>query len=664
MGRCGCGDICNCVIQDGYGVNLSGIGSANDPYVVNFEGSEVVGNGMAWDPSSHLLSTKLAAGGGLEFDAQGAMKTSAAPGGSGIGWTTIADLEAKAANQKIVIGHAGAGFMIKPECHLRSYRYGQHIGVDMLHVPVRALRDGTPCVYPDEMLGRVSGEPWNQATWNAKYVADQSPHDWSIIPSMSGLDNPYLRNQPDGNSEPTLEFGSNWGAAKWMPRSPSFGFLGYREQPQYGLTLLSDVFREVGGRTPLLLELRWPARVSEGGAFVKPTAPWVNAWYLKNILSMIQRFGLTNYVVVTTTEMTIPPEAGPDTNVLAAFANAGIRVGPHLTAAKLAAWPANAGTWPASWGWATFSNALTDAQIAPYKALTPNGNALRCILTQLNRHHEWSERVMTPGLHGATSADPPYAFAINAPVGHPLNGAGYRDTTSKWDYASVQHGLLAPNPANIGPYFRGIKQPGTNYFYMGPQMVPAVAGTTYYVLQGWGSPMNIPSDLYFDFSVTHDQFESPRSNSAWLALAFGRTDDRVFADWNPAPGASLPAQSGYTLMFTHRDTAADGVNPNIYLYGYENGAVVTMGTARTLTPVLAATAKRYRVGINFRGIRVSEVDGSGNLTTRIEVRTDLAKAHRGQYFHLGRLSQGAQSWYAYFSNFFYLEGGGATAGPQ
>jgi glycerophosphoryl diester phosphodiesterase len=620
---------------------------------------------MAWDAGSHLLSTKLAAGGGLEFDGQGAMRTTDAPGGSGIGWTTIADLEAKAANQKIVIGHAGAGILIKPETQLRSYRYGQHIGLDMMHVPIRALKDGTPCVIADETLGRVTGEPWNQAAWTAKYVSDQAPHDWGIFPSLSGLDNPYLRNQPDGNSEPTLEQAPTaWDNAKWQTRSPSFGFLGMREQPQYGLTLLSDVFREVGGRTPLLLELRWPARSSEGGPFVKATAPWINAWYLRNVLAMITRFGLTNYVVVTTTEMTIPPDgAGPDTNVLDSFANAGIRVGPHLTAAKLAAHPAD-GTWPATWAWATFSNALTDAQIAPYKALTPNGAALRCILMNLNRHHEWTERIVTAGLQGATSSDPPYAFATVAPVGHPLNGPGYRDPYSRWEWATIQHGVLPPNTANIGPYHRGTKEPNASKLLMGPSMVPAVAGTTYHVLQGWGAPMNLPADLYFDFYVAFDAWESPRTNSAWLALAFCRTDDQVFSDWNPAPGASLPAQSGYALMITQRDTAADGVGANLYLYGYEAGAVVTMGTARTLTPFALSTLKRFRLGVNFRGLRLSEVDGGGNLTTRIEVRTDLAKAHRGQYFHLGRYSQGAQSWYAYFAGLHYLEGGGATAGPQ
>jgi hypothetical protein len=296
--------------------------------------------------------------------------------------------------------------------------------------------------------------------------------------------------------------------------------------------------------------------------------------------------------------------------------------------------------------------------------LNPNGKALRCILTQLNRHHEWSERVVTPGLHGASSADPPYAFALTAPVGHPLSGPGYRSNVSTWQYASIMHGVLPPNTSNVGPYHRGFKQPGTNYPIMGAEMVPAVAGTTYYVLQGWTTPIGLPSDLYYDFKVTFDAWESPRTNSAWLALAFCRTDDRVFADWNPAPGANLAAQSGYALMITHRDTQADGVGPNLYLYGYENGAVVSMATARTLTPFALGTGKRFRVGINFRGLRISEVDGSGNLTTRIEVRTDLAKAHRGGYCHLGRFSQGGQSWIAYWSDFSYAEGGGATAGPQ
>lgn len=665
MPRCGCGDECNCLLQEQTGIDITGTGAPNNPYSIAFNGGEVIANGLAWDPSVRKLSTRLAAGGGLEFDGAGAMRATGTSTGGGPGWTTIADLETR--TYPLVIGHTGSGFFIKPETLIRSYQYGQQIGLDAMHVPVRFLSDGTPVVHSDEVMGRVSGEPWNAAAWTSQHVQDFDGHRWGIVPMMAGLDNPYLRNQPDGNTEPTTEFNATaWANAKWQDRSPSFGTFGYRERPQYGCTFLADVFREVGGRTPLVLDIRFPARDATTGAFVKATPAWRTDLFLRNVLSMIQRFGLTNYVVVISTEITIPAQAaGQTVNVLSYFSSAGVRVGPVINSTNLAAWtPAN---WPATWTWAFFHNTLTDAQILPYKAITIGGKAIRCILLQLQRQTNWTTRVTGPGLAGATSNDPVYSAGLAvAGSNHPLSGLGYRRNWPRWQDAVVDHGTIPPNetPQRATPWFRGIKQPGPDMTLYGPQMVPNTAGTTYYVLQGWGCPLAIPTDISFDFTIQLDQFESPRSQAAWMAFSFCRNTDALFSDWNPAPGANVDAMSGYTFMLTHRDTAADAVNPNIYLYGYQAGAVVTLGTARTLTPVAAGSGKRFRIGINFRGLRISAVQADGSLVTLIENRTDLAKAYRGAYFHLGRFSQGNQAWYGIFSTFTYTSLAGAADGPQ
>jgi glycerophosphoryl diester phosphodiesterase len=651
------------VLQDGLGVDVTGTGDPNNPYVVEFDGSEVVAQGLTWDSSVRKLSAKLAPGGGLEFDAGGAIRSTVTGGGEEVGWTTIADLEARGAN--VVIGHAGAGYLVKPETARRSYEYGQQIGVDAMHVPVRMLMDGTPVVHSDETLGRTHGEPWNAAAWQAIHVQEIDGHRWGIVPMLSGLDSPYLRNQPDGNTDPTIEFNAAAWAdnAKWQTRSPSFGFLGNREQPQYGGTFLADVFRDVGGRTPLIIDLRWPARTGGNGAFVRSTPAWRTDLFLRNTLSMIQRFGLSSYVVVTSDQITIPAQVvGQTVNVLDYFSSAGIRVGPQMTSANVSTYPPS--SWPATWSWAFFPTTISDATIATYAALTPGGNPLRRVLLQVQRQTVWRDRITTPGLLGGTSADPVYAYGLVGGT-HPLSGLGYRRNWSDWGQATVQHGLIPPaeGATRVSPYLRGLHEPGVDRTLFGPQMVPVVSGTGYHVLQGRLGPLPVPTDVSFDFVLGMDEFESPRVGG-WLGFTFGRVDDSQFTDWNPAPGANAAAQSGYLFLMNGLNTATDAVNPNLYLYGYQGSAVVTIGSARTLTPVAAGAGKRFRIGVNNKGLRISAVQGDGSLVTLIESRTDLAKAHRGPYMHLGRRSQTSAGWYGWCEGFTWTAFAGAVDGPQ
>lgn len=60
MGRCGCSDVCNCVVEAGTGTTVTGAGSANNPYIVSAVAQPIViadtpcinlsGTGIAGDP--------------------------------------------------------------------------------------------------------------------------------------------------------------------------------------------------------------------------------------------------------------------------------------------------------------------------------------------------------------------------------------------------------------------------------------------------------------------------------------------------------------------------------------------------------------------------------------------------------------------------------------
>jgi microcystin-dependent protein len=62
MGRCNCSDQrCNCVIQQGEGVTITGTGRPGDPYVVTAEAGGGGGGGSGFDPGDLKWTAKVAA---------------------------------------------------------------------------------------------------------------------------------------------------------------------------------------------------------------------------------------------------------------------------------------------------------------------------------------------------------------------------------------------------------------------------------------------------------------------------------------------------------------------------------------------------------------------------------------------------------------------------
>jgi hypothetical protein len=674
MGKpCGCGGA-GVIWRCGVGLVCAGVGSTADPLTISWAvpldatacGAVMscVGNTI----TSGLimvggrLGVRLTPGGGLEFDSNGAIRATGGGGGGGTGWRTIADLETR--GQDIVIGAYGAGYLHKPENHIRSYRYGQFLGLDAMYVPVRFLVDGYPIVHTDESMGRLWGEPWNTSFWTTQQIQNHHGSGVQRVPSLSGINDPYARNQPDGDTEPYIPFNATaWSKAKFHGHSPLWGWFGYNEAPQYGMTYLSDVFREVGGRTPLVLDLRFPARVT-GGAFVNSTPGWKTNIFLDKVLKLIQQFGLSSSVVVTSTEITIPPDnpADPQVSVLDRFSSAGIRVGPFLeTSAQATAHPPD-GTWPTTWTWA-FCNVstVTKTQVAAYRDKVVGGNPLRTIAFMCNRQHTWNDRVKSQNILGGISGDPFYAVGNGGVAGtHVLGQPSYRRATSDWQMNAIDHGHFAPTTTvnDVQSVKRAYHESDGNWIVFGPDTLSLVPGNTAYVNQGWLAPVPSPTSWAMDVTIIQGPLvASGQRSSTWMSIAFCRANDLAFADYHDA-ATNTDTRTGYVLYFDHNGT--------VTLQGWNNSSntVVTLASAASGGSFDTSNPLRFKIGINATGIRVRRVNVTTGATINeiFSVTTAVATQHRGSYVQFGRQSSSGVVWYGYLGP-VSVTATGATDGP-
>lgn len=651
MARCGCGDRCSCNIQVGPGLDVGGTGNENNPYLIDFAGGEIAGSGLAWTTTpAPALSVRVAPGGGITFDGAGALVSSGGAGAPTGGGPLVADLETRGAN--VVIGALGAGYLIKPEGLIRSYEYGQQMGLDAMHVPVRFLASGQPVVCTDELITRtLPGDDY----WLLQQVQNQDGHRAGIVPIEPGMWNPRQARQPGFSTNPLTI--ANWSEAAFHANAPLYGWFGFIEPGQYGMTALADVLRAVGKGSVLILQLKFPARDASTGAFLVPTPAWRTDAFLASVLTLIRQYRLVDSVVVTTSDTTIPDQAAGTVNVLGLFSAAGIRVGPWLeTTAKATALPPD-GTWPASWTWAFCGTALSDATVATYKAKVVGATTVKTVLFDVNRQNVWASRVATPALLGAISGDPLYAAAASVPTSHVLAGHRYRRETSGFEALTVSHGQIGylDTRAHVHATLRGSHRAGSTKMYFGPEMVTAYPQNPYSVLMGWLRPMT-PTNWSVDLSLGFDSpFDSDRAN-AFLSIAFGRVDDRPFHMWADTPVDTTAKQSGY-IISVHQDGG-------VFMLGYTAGALALMASSSVQVAIALGVAQRLRVGVNANGIRARILNAAGATIKELwSVTTDHAKLHRGPYIHLGRNTRTSGTWPGWVDKVTLIPSGGSADGP-
>jgi len=646
MPKCGCGDVCTCRVQGGLGITVPGTGNEDNPYIANIDGAAVSGPGIGW--SANKFTVRITPGGGLEFDAAGNLKTTGGGGGGGVTYpATVAALEAS--TSEIIGGSLGAGFYAKPEGLLSSFRHGMSVGLDMMSVGVRFLRDGTPVVHLYENLDQ-NGLPGDQ-------VQNQDLNRWqSTLVSKAGwamfYDQELFGNPPSNGS--------------------TLGWFGYYEPGQYGLTTLEEVLREFGGKVVLNLHLLFPL-LNAQGEFVAPTPSWRTDLFLGRVRDMIERFALQNSVIVSAYALSIPSGVQPPRiNVLDWFASAGIRVGAQLdTPGDLTTVPA--ANYPATWTWVFMSASLTKAQIQPYV-----NKPLHVIIYGVSRRYLRDTLVRLPngaGAKGVLSADPEYYGA--------KFGERHRDTVPRFVYQTVKPGYLPPNGgdniAYVGSTARGSYRLGLNRIYL-DRNIPAPLNPdqqTKWVTFGSFIPNPAPTSFAIDFGIGMDGVQ-PTGGYRWVTFGFGMLTDHAFRDrWQPngqpafAPDpVNWPLDSGYAFLI---DT-----NGFVFLQGWQQGSRTEMFPG-ALPPAVRAINQNvpvyFRIGVNQNGIRLSDSSYNAGTNTYTQgaliadIKTDLAKAYRGLYFFIGRHktdpahNNGSGDWWGFIDNPQLVLNGAAPIGP-
>lgn len=639
---CGCGETCNCVIEDGIGTDVTGAGTQASPFTIDFNGGEVIDQGLIWNASTRKLSTKLAFGGGLEFDANGAMRVTGGPGPDPGPLDLIQPLEDPSRVGDVFCGLLGAGSLIAPESFLRSYEYGIGSGVDLMHVAVRYLHDGNPVVIWDERLGRTVYHPYNVTVehWQDRRVEDQTTPFWQTLPHPAGPEEGMIAWQPHAGQNPLAR--NTWDPARPHRNAPAYGWFGYMEPPQWGGVLLSDVLRLCRNNVPLVLHLLFPATIQE------PTQSpaWRSFLFLNEVRRLIERFRMQAQVIVITGAETIEipaPSGDVPTDVLAHFQQSA-RIGPALaTTDQLTQYPPSsfsARNW--TWGF-LYPNADPVAQLKPYADA-----GINVLLSTVNRQYYWENTVDPSGVKGVVSADPYYYGGALAGTGtqHRLATRGYRHIAAPFRDRVVLHGLLNPRDTSIvdqSPFRRGSFRIEPNndlqgQMYLGVEMDdPPAPSRSYWVLQGWASPapnVAVSENYSINFNLQMDDDGGWTGvQEDWLGLAFSTQTDHPFVDpgndtGEPRPGHEL--DTGYAFYHCQ--------NSSLWINYYEQGnRREVVGPFTTLTPVRPGLAgrKQYRLCVDPRGVLIAAVT-TGGLVTLGKAETPNFQAVRGNYFFVGR----------------------------
>jgi hypothetical protein len=678
------------VVQGSNGVSVVGNGNPNNPYIASID-PHLAGQGLSI--VGGVMSTHLAPDGGLAFDSVGGLEVVGGGGSTprGANGLAVSDLELR--NVGGVIGGVfGLGYMIKPECYLRSYRMGADLGVDMMVVPVRMLSDATPVSYTDQNLDRlVDPNDPTAATWAATSLEGVNVHRAAQIWSEAGTWNPRQAWQPPFSIDPTgttavpaawsAQFATAWQQAARNVRSPSYGWFGYNEENQYGLTTLGGVLREVGGKTPMLLDLRFPNMT--GATFDEAITQWwrIQAW-LSKIAALVNQFGLSQYVVVCTNLPVVPANAASDGpsapfDVLQFFINAGLRACPKLvTAADIAAYPPDS-TWNPEWTWAVLDATLGASTISSYVGAA----AEHVMVYNCSRQNDINTLVNPTGARGTLSADPLYTAAVmtGLPTVHPLNvGFAYKVSSDGWANATVDHGSFPPimGPGFVSAALRGHHETTRDVNYLDPTCNDSTrpnVGISWNVLQGWLCPIfGVTPTLTFKFTVsfdtivagTVDTLDTNARNSEWMTFCFGVPVDSDYSDWwtvsnkTPAP-AGRPLDTGYTLHITQT-----GLVRLIYQAA---GASTQLASGTPFTQISAGgQPKTLQVGWNANGIKVVDLTAGAGNKVILSATGAQATANRGPYAYLGRYSakrrggDNTTAWLGFFQNLSYTY---VNAGP-
>src|SRR5699024_4925851 len=157
MARCSGGASCNCIINPGQGINLTGNGGLNQPYVPSVRVSRDAGNCVRFGSDGGMFSPCS------DEDA------------ADICGISVGNLP----EERLVFGRGGAGRLLAPDHTLASFRRAVELGLDGSHAHVRELGDGTPVCFP-------SAQMTNQTGIDDLALADMGVGGYKNVPIRAG----------------------------------------------------------------------------------------------------------------------------------------------------------------------------------------------------------------------------------------------------------------------------------------------------------------------------------------------------------------------------------------------------------------------------------------------------------------------------------------------
>src|SRR5690606_24354086 len=234
MGRCNCAtETCSCDDRGRYGIAIDGAGTANNPRIHRFDPrvDNILDTSLAWSEQQKKLGVRVSGreGNQITVGTDGIY----APGGSGGGVDDGSAQVATLPETNVVCGMFGAGYMHVPENLLRSYERAVALGLDMVLVPVRTLRDGTTVAHTGLYVTRTSD---GMATWQ---VSDMDTQRWAQTPQVAS------RYYESGTSV-QASFDPTTGLHARL--DPLTGFFGFSEPPQQSGTFCSEIAARIGRR--------------------------------------------------------------------------------------------------------------------------------------------------------------------------------------------------------------------------------------------------------------------------------------------------------------------------------------------------------------------------------------------------------------------------------
>lgn len=589
--RCGCPD---CVEhRSGCGVDVEYTREDQcDIYTYRFDGECVAGDGLWWDGSQ--LNVKLRPDGGLSFDNNGALQLADEPDCT---WpATVCALEGRKYHQDVVVGALGAGFQYKPQTTFRAYTHAAESGLDVVHVPVRMLRDGTPAVTPETHMTVQNGSlcphdpPWRE-------VQREHPESWrrNQRQEISEALNPLVECAPLAD-----DMRNGW-----------FGYFDAPERHENAMPVLTDVVQTIGNKAVIVVHLMWPPVSADGTQWVHPTLPdgvtpdpnfpttvptpdtRVEA-FLTSVKKTIEHHALQRSVIVMSHPDIPTQDSSVQRDVLTPFARAGITVAPHLETKKhVDRYPMTDPRW-SEWGWVVMNTFELDETGQPARVPAARMRSYADagkygLWWQLTRHSEFREYMRDSHALGSFSTDPAYTSG-GLPVGKHCLDCGdtrYREPEPDWSLGFIKHGILGPvedaywadanGRSQASPLVRGAMLPQQDTaptapaiprgeYHLGPGSETSAGGPTFFVAQGY---LELPDPeayrLRFWIDARHDRgvvdaiegLVSARDVRA--EVAFAMPFDQRFADF-----PSAPDKHGYVLSFsTFKRDLGGGLLPDL-----------------------------------------------------------------------------------------------------